>query len=434
MNFGPTSIPPVPVAPGDEATVARMRRFAGGGVRRVAQSAGIVIEAGEGSYIRDTSGRRYLDLACAMGVAAFGHSHPSLRAALREQVDRICAVPLFTAEGARYLEALADFLPDGLDAIALFSSGAEAVEAALRLVRNATGRGSVISFQGAFHGKTSGTRVLGAVEAGGADETSGLVFEYPICDQHGPMTYEACIDDGERVLRRLAGRGAEVAAVIIEPVLGTAGNLPPERRFIRSLRTLCDEKGWLLVMDESITGFGRLGVPFAAGYFGVRPDVMVLGKAMGGGFPVSGVAASRELWRAGGLDAPSSTSSSCGGNPAACAAGLAVLRLLRQPETWQAIREASAVWRDGLERLARSAPRVRRPRGVGLMLGFDIWDDDEDQLGSSAACLGVFRRCMESGVFMLCDVPRVRLYPALNMGPVVAEHALALMSDALWSA
>jgi 4-aminobutyrate aminotransferase/4-aminobutyrate aminotransferase/(S)-3-amino-2-methylpropionate transaminase len=344
-------------------------------------------------------------------------------------MDHICAVPLFTAEAASYLEALANFLPPGLDAIALFSSGAEAVEAALRLVRDVTGRRAVVSFRGAFHGKTTGTRSLGSP---GTDD-AGPVFDYPVCDCHGPLAYESCRDSGASALRQLAASAADVAAVIVEPVLGTAGNLPPERCFIRSLRTLCDEKGWLLVMDESITGFGRLGVPFAANYFEVRPDVMVLGKAMGGGFPMSGVAASRELWRAAALDAPSSMSSSYGGNPAACAAGLAVLRLLRQDETWGTIREASAVWRDGLEQLARSTPQVRRPRGVGLMLGFDLWDHDKDLLAGPEQCMRVFRRCMEAGVFMLCDVPRVRLYPALNMGPALAEHVLTLMSDALCS-
>ena len=157
---------------------------------------------------------------------------------------------------------------------------------------------------------------------------------YPRCERHDALSYPTCEEDGAAALAELDRVAAEldgVAAVIVEPVLGTAGNRPPQRHFLAGLRALCDARGWLLIVDEFITGFGRLGRNFAVDWFDVRPDILVLGKAIGGGYPLSGVAASGALWDASLFAQPSATSSSYGANPLACVAGTAVLDLVTAP-------------------------------------------------------------------------------------------------------
>src|SRR5438105_1438673 len=273
---------------------AKVRRYGGGGPRRIAENAGLVIPHGEGAELIDDQGRRYLDFATAMGVAAIGHGHPVWSEAVARQARRLSACVLHTPEHAAYLAALAAILPAGIDRTALYSGGAEAVEVAVRLAQSFTGRRHLLSFTSGFHGKTTGVRYTGHRFAGERDWLRlDWVHDvaYPECTEHDPLTYPGCAGDGattleelERVASTLDG---DVAAVIVEPILGTAGNRPPQRGFIRRLRELCDRRGWLLIVDESITGFGRLGELFACAWYDVSPDILVLGKAMGGGYPLS---------------------------------------------------------------------------------------------------------------------------------------------------
>jgi len=413
-----------------------IRRHAGGGVRRIAESAGIVITEGEGSYLIDDEGRRYLDLVTGYGVGALGHRHPRWVSAVSEQARRLCASPFHNPQLATYLAMLSDFLPAATSHTALFSGGAEAVEVALRLAQRASGRAGILAFQSSFHGKTAGVRFAGgAYERERAD--LGLTWlrhaEFPACREHTAMEYEACHDAAMPLLSQLTDRAdlTEVGAVIVEPVLGTAGNIPPQRRFLSELRLLCNARGWLLIFDESLTGFGRTGESFASQLFSAFPDILVLGKAMGAGFPLSGVAASQELWSDASLDQPSATSSSYGGNPLACAAGLAVLDVVTEPTFLQSVRSSGRALAVGLERLANESPYVRRPRGVGLMLGFDLIDPETHELAGSALCAQVFADCRDRGLLVAIDVPRVRLSPPLTLSVDEARHALGILGEAL---
>ena len=407
-----------------------IRRYGGGGPRRIAESAGVVVDHGEGSWLVTTDGRRYLDFATAMGVAAIGHANPTWVHAMQRQAERLAACVLHTREHAEYLERLAPVLPAGVDRIALYSGGAEAVEVAVRLAQSVSGRRNVISFTTGFHGKTAGMRFTGGRFA---DERRHLGLdwvhhvEYPHCLEHDAVSYAACDDDGASSLDELEAyaRGVDgVAAVIVEPVLGTAGNRPPQKRFLQRLRALCDARGWLLIIDESITGFGRLGTPFACEYFGVRPDILVLGKAIGGGYPLSGVAAPSELWDASLFAEMSATSSSYGANPMACAAGTAVLDVIGAPGFRDNVDRVSHVLAAGVVELAASSPFVRAPRGAGMMLGFDIVDPNSGELASRELCVAHFRRCLDNGILIVGDVPEVRLNPTLVLTEHEAQQAL----------
>jgi len=413
-----------------------IHRHAGGGLRRIAESAGVTIVDGNGSYLIDNQGRRYLDFVTGYGVAALGHGHPRWVSAVTEQARRLCTSPFHNPQLATYLSKLAEVLPAGVNQTALFSGGAEAAEAAVRLAQLASGRTGVLAFSSAFHGKTAGVRFAGGAHAMERSRL-GLTWlrhaEFPACLNHTALDYEMCEESAAPLWDQIADRNdlADVGAVIVEPVLGTAGNIPPRRHFLSELRRVCDAHSWLLVVDESLTGFGRTGCNFASCFFEVTPDIMVLGKAMGAGFPLSGVAASRELWRAASLDLPSATSSSYGGNPLACAAGLAVLDVLTEPLFLEDLHLTGRVLSEGLTNLAAESPYVRWPRGVGLMLGFDLVDPETGHLASDTLCARVFERCRDRGVLVAANVPRVRLNPPLTLSVEEARRALAVLGEVL---
>jgi 4-aminobutyrate aminotransferase-like enzyme len=419
------------------AVADAVRRLGGGGPRRIAESAGLVVTHGEGEYLVTDSGKRLLDFATAMGVAAIGHGHPTWSEAVARQAERLAACVLHTPEHASYLERLAAVLPAGVDRVALYSGGAEAVEVAVRLAQSASGHRHLISFSSGFHGKTTGVRFSGGRfpeerASLGVDWVHSL--PYPLCQQHDARSYPVCAEDGAEALIGLEQRAGTldgVAAVIIEPVLGTAGNRPPQRGFLTALRALCDARGWLLIVDESITGFGRLGATFAVDWFGVRPDILVLGKAIGGGYPLSGVAAPASLWDSSLFAQPSATSSSYGANPLACAAGIAVLDILGAPGFLDQVNRTAMLLADGIGILERESPFVSRNRGVGMMLGFDLTDPATGRLAGADLCLRLFRRCLDEGILTVGDVPEVRLNPPLVLTEDGAEEAIAALRRAL---
>ncbi|MGN6254375.1 MAG: class-III pyridoxal-phosphate-dependent aminotransferase [Solirubrobacterales bacterium] len=413
-----------------------IRRFAGGGRRRIAQSADLVVERGEGPFLYGAGGRRYLDAVSGYGVASLGHSHPRWVEAVVAQAGRLAVTPLDTEELARYLSALAGVLPSHLDRVALFSGGAEAVEVALRLAQTASGKPGVLAFRDSFHGKTAAVRYSGDPtaaegEALGVDWMRTACF--PACRQHDAVSYPSCEESAEISLSALAERDdlEDVGVVVIEPILGTAGNIPPQRRFLQGLRRFCDERGWLLVLDESITGFGRLGTLFGFEYFDVEADVVVLGKGLGGGFPLSAVCACAQLWERSALGVPSGTSSSYGGNPLACAAGLATLEIVTSDSFLPRVREVAAHAAVRLRQLAERSAEVARPRGVGLMLGFDLVQSESDTLVERERCLAIFRECRDRGLLLAADVPRVRISPPLTLGLEEADQMFDVLEEVL---
>jgi 4-aminobutyrate aminotransferase / (S)-3-amino-2-methylpropionate transaminase / 5-aminovalerate transaminase len=410
-------------------------RLGGGGVRRIARSADIVVNRGSGSYLYG-EGVRYLDLVSGYGVASLGHCHPQWVDAVVAQANQLTVTPLHTAELARYLDALARVLPPRLGRTALFSGGAEAVEAAIRLVQTATDRRAVLTFRDSFHGKTSGVRYSadpGAAEAQSLGPGWLRSERFPACDSHGPTTYAQCEEPPGDITAFLseAAHSEPLAAVLVEPVLGTAGNIPPKRPFLAALRQACDELGALLVFDESITGFGRTGELFAFEYFGVEPDVLILGKGLGGGFPLSAVCAASAVWDGSALSVPSACSSSYGGNPLACAAGLATLEIVTSGEFLGQVRTVGALAAARLEQLAAASPYVARPRGVGLMLGFDLMDPTTGELAPEGFCDEVFRDCRDRGLLLAVDVPRVRLSPPLTLTSAEAGELFDVLFEVL---
>lgn len=353
------------------------------------------------------------------------------------QADRLVVNPFYGPELAEYVAALSDLLPPQLGQVALYSGGAEAVEAAIRLAQTSQGKSGIVTFSPGFHGKTSvGVRYSSDPTS---DEARLLgpdwyrVLPFPACEQHDAVSYSECRESAADTLAQLQARTDldEVGTVLVEPVIGTAGNVPPRRRFLAELRELCDERGWALIFDELITGFGRTGSLFAFEEFGAVPDIAVLGKGIGGGIPMSAVCAAEEQWEGSALSTPESTSSSFGGNPLACMAGLATLEILTEEDFMARVRSVSKTAGLRLRELAAASDRVAKPRGLGLMLGFDLVDPGSGELAGEAECHATFRACRDRGLLILADVPRVRISPPLTISAAEIDDLFDVLFEVL---
>jgi 4-aminobutyrate aminotransferase-like enzyme len=217
--------------------------------------------------------------------------------------------------------------------------------------------------------------------------------------------------------------------VLVEPVLSDAGNLLPRRRFLAALRDLCHQRGWLLVFDESLAGFGRTGALFAFESFGVEPDIVVLGQGLGSGLPLSAVCAGRALWDESASHKPAEIVGDRSGNPLAYAAGTAALEIVTESGFLEQVQSVGAHAARRLREVATASPRIARPRGIGLMLGFDLVDPDNGTPASAAECEALVRACRERGALIAATSPRVRLAPPLMLSPEEADRLFDVIAE-----
>jgi 4-aminobutyrate aminotransferase len=310
------------------------------------------------------------------------------------------------------------------------NSGAEAVDGAVKLARRVTGRPGVIAFRGAFHGRTIGAVSLTTAKAkyreGYEPLVGGItVAPYPSPLRHGgdgPLAAEAALSALDEILAVQTPPGT-VAAMVVEPVLGEGGYVPPPVEWLRGLRRRCYEHGVLLVFDEVQTGMGRTGRPFAAETFGVGPDVVLFAKAVASGLPLGGLIAERAVLDRWPLAAHGST---FGGNPVSCAAALATLDVLADDRLYERCRSVGAWLRAELMARAVGRPSVLEVRGVGLMIGIE--------LASGAMAAAVQHACFDDGALVLTCGPRdsvLRLIPALNITDDDLQRAVSILGRAL---
>ncbi|NPA34338.1 MAG: aspartate aminotransferase family protein [Chlorobi bacterium] len=276
----------------------------------------VPVERAEGVFIYG-GGKKYLDLISGIAVNILGHRHPRVVEAVKKQVDRYDHVMVYgdfiLDVQMEYAKQLTSLLPPSLNTVFFTNSGSEAIDAAIKLSRRFTGKKKIIAFKNAYHGSTFGSWTL----ASHSDIVKGME---PLL----PEVYHAEFNDIESVDRLMEG---DVACVIVEPIQGEAGVVPAKPEFLMQLRKLCDEQGALLVFDEVQTGFGRAGSLFAFEKYGVVPDVLVLAKALGGGFPLGAFISSRKIMSVL-LEPPFGHITTYGGHPVSCAAGLTTLKVL----------------------------------------------------------------------------------------------------------
>lgn len=413
---------------------AAEQEFIAPGLQTIALLSQLAIDHGSGCTLTDVNGNTYLDLNAGVSVASLGHAHPRYVAALSDQMERV-SVGSFTSEPrAKLVRLIAELAPGNLTRTQFFSGGAEAVEAAIRLARSCTKRTHIVGFTGGFHGKTAGVLPISDVDwrsAVGPLPPDQHVAIYPDTTTFGGTAAEcaaASLESLHRVIEQQCD--GRPAAIIIEPIQGTAGNIVPPRGFLRAVRELATEYGALLIADEMITGFGRTGMMFGSNHDDVVPDIMTVGKGMGGGFPVSAVISTDEIMSAKPFSLPSASSSSYGGNPLAAAAALITIGTIIDDGLAANAREVGDLFRAGLTSIANQRGGIANIRGRGLLVGFDLVNESGAFL-PKPACVEFFQRCLARGLIMMCYTPRVRVHPPLILRPDQAAQALATIDDVL---
>jgi 4-aminobutyrate aminotransferase len=414
----------------------------------------IIAERGDGAMLYATDGRQYLDFTCGIGVTNTGHCHPAVVAAIREQAGLLLhgqANIVYHQPMLALVAALRSVLPESLDTFFFSNSGAEAVEGAVKLARQVTGRSSIIAFEGGFHGRTAGAMALtsskGSYRAGHAPLPSGVyTAPYAACVHcavaraagRDPAAISAAAPQAEccgEPLRRLEHMlhtqiaPEDVAAMVIEPVIGEGGYIVPPQSFLQGLRRICDEHGILLVIDEVQTGFGRTGTLFAFEQFGITPDILIMAKGLASGLPLSGIVARREImgrWR------PGSHGGTYGGNALACAAAVATLQVMHAERLPQRAATLGHLLRGELNALREDETAIGDVRGLGLMVGVELTETD----GSPATALArrVLARCRDAGLLLLSCGPYdnvVRFIPPLIVDDAQIRQAVRIFGAAL---
>ncbi|MHB8459251.1 MAG: aspartate aminotransferase family protein [Candidatus Limnocylindrales bacterium] len=397
---------------------------------------------GEGHRLYDTDGRAYLDFANGIAVSALGHHHPAVTKAIHEQVDRLI-VPTgaigYAEPVARLATELAATFPEPLDTVFFLNSGSEAIEGALKLARRVSGRPAIVAFRGAFHGRT-----LGATSVTSSNLNYRRGYEPLLPEVHlipFPAVYGdfggdeelatgVCLDE-LRALTASTVPAESIAAILIEPVQGEGGYRPAPAAFLHGLRAFCDEHGILLIADEVQTGFGRTGRMWAFEHAGIVPDVVCLAKAIANGLPLSAIVSARSLQERWGRGAHGST---YGGNPVACAAGLAVVRTIREQGLVENAAARGAELTAGLRRLMAEDDRIGDVRGPGLMVGVEFVADRATKAPDGQTCDALVARCADDGLLVLsCGVAHqvVRWIPPIDVTSAEILEALEIFGDAL---
>ncbi len=397
-------------------------------------------ERAEGSYIFGSDGRKYLDFTCGIGVTNTGHCHPKVVEAIREQAGKFLhaqANIVVHKPMMELIEELRKIVPPTIDGFFFSNSGAEAVEGALKLARNATGRNAVIVFSGSFHGRTAGTMALTTsktVYKQGAQLLPSGVYVAPF-----PYAYRLCMSEEQAnqyaletlddlLISQISPK--DVAAILIEPVLGEGGYVPPPPGFLKGLREICDKHGILLILDEVQSGFGRTGKWFAFEHYGVQPDIMTVAKGIASGMPLSGVFSSLELmkrWPGG------SHGGTYGGNAMACAAAVATIQAMREETMLENANQRGVQLQSGLHKLQEEYPEIGDVRGLGLMIGSEF-EFDDDYKNAKPLVKKIIQAAEVRGLLLLsCGTydSTIRWIPPLNVSENQVRDALDIFADSL---
>lgn len=419
------------------------------GIQRVAKGVGRlmndVFESGSGSYVTMASGKRYLDFTCGIGVTNLGHAHPAVTKAVSKQAGTLVHGQVNIAFQKPYLDLVEKLIPvmphKSLDTFFFWNSGAEAVEAAIKLARHATKKQNIIAVHGSYHGRTFGTMALTKSKTGYGQGFFPLmpgVFStpFPYCAQcsiskatNNQYNHESCCNNPLKELELLLKREtapSDTAAIIIEPVLGEGGYVPASKSFLAGVREICDRNNILFIADEVQTGFGRTGKMFAVEHYDVRPDILIMAKGIANGLPLSGIASRKELMD---LQPPGSMGGTYAGNAVSCAAGVAVAQAFKDEKILENVNQRGSELMSMLKQCAKGADTskiIYDVRGLGLMIGLEF------RPGHSWASK-LQKRLLEKNLLVLTTsiYDTIRFIPPLNISKEDMAKGIDIIRESL---
>jgi 4-aminobutyrate aminotransferase len=399
---------------------------------------------GEGHTLYDTEGRGFLDFACGIATTSLGHRHPAVTNAIKDQADKllhICNALGYLEPVGRLATLLADACPEPLDTVFFANSGAEVIEAALKLARRVTGRPGIIAFRGAFHGRTYGAASITSSSINyrqGYEPFLPSVYLTQFPNVYGAFGGdEAAATSGamaalETVLNHEIPP-SEVAAIIIEPIQGEGGFNPAPVLFLQKLRALCDEHGIILIFDEVQSGVGRTGKMWAFEHAEVVPDVVCVAKAIANGMPLGAIVTRRELQERWGVGAHGTT---FGGNPVSCAAGVAVMETIAKEGLVANAAARGDQLQTALKALMARDVRIGDVRGRGLMVGVEFVRDRATREPDGETCDALMQACADHGLLVLnCGTHHnvIRFLPPIDVTSEEIATGVRLFADALRS-
>lgn len=367
----------------------------------------VVITRGKGALLWDINGKEYVDCASSYGVAALGHCHPKIVAAVKAQAEELitCHSCYYNDKRAEFIEKLVKITPKGLDKAFLSNSGAESVECAIKLARKHTGKPEIVALMGSFHGKT-----MGALSA-----TWDKKYREPFMPLI-PEIKHVPPDNADKIKEAITDK---TAAVLMEPIRGEGGIRVPPDGYLEAVREICDEKGVLLILDEVQTSFGRTGKLFGCQNWGVTPDVMCLAKPFAGGLPIGITIAKENIMSSLKVGEHSTTFS---GSPLVCAAGCAAIDALLEEKLDEKAALNGKYFKSQLEALQDKHKIIKEVRGLGLMLGMELRYD----------VYNIILNSLDKGLLVL-DAGRtvVRLLPPLVIEKVQIDKAITVLDEVL---
>ncbi|HEU4322301.1 MAG TPA: acetyl ornithine aminotransferase family protein [Roseiflexaceae bacterium] len=441
MIDSPATIPAPTEIPGPraQALVARDREVYAPCAGRVYPFA---IERGEGCYVWDVDGNRYLDMNAGIAVVAAGHAHPRMVQAIQQQASKfihMAGTDFYSEPMVRFGEKLVSLMPSSQE-WQLFpcNSGTEAVEASIKLARYVTGRQGIVAFFSSFHGRSYGSLSLTAskpVQRRGyyplVPGTFHAFYANPFRPPFGvapERVTQVCLDYIEQTLFHTIAPPRDVAAIIVEPIQGEGGYVVPAPGFMQGLRAICDQYGILLITDEVQSGVGRTGKMWAFEHDGIVPDIVASAKGLGGGVPIGAMIARRgltEQWE------PGSHGNTYGGNALACAAAYEVLSLVEEELADNAARVGAHLMA-GLRTLQERYEQIGDVRGRGLMIGIEFVKDRASNEPARALSHAMMEEGFKRGLLMLtCGASTIRLCPPLMLTEQQADDALTIFEATL---
>ena len=360
----------------------------------------VFIDRSEGPYVFDCEGKRYIDYVLSWGPMIMGHNHPHVREAVVKQSEKGLSFGAPTELEIQLADRLCEIMP-GMDLVRMVNSGTEATMSAIRLARGATGRDTIVKFEGCYHGHSDSL----LVKAGSGALTMGVPSSPGVPESLADHTMTLTYNDAEGVREAFAQHGENIACVIVEPVAGNMNCIPPQPGFLETLREVCTKSGALLILDEVMTGF-RFGLQGAQGYYGIDADITTLGKILGGGMPVGAFGGKRDIMEQIAPTGPVYQAGTLSGNPIAMAAGLAAMEIISEEGFYEPLFERTAQLCAGMERAAAKAGVPFTTNHAGTMFGgFFTEADTVSNYAQVMACNNeafnqFFHHMLASGVYL----------------------------------